>query len=118
MGTTNLVNNFALMISRRGRAREAQPLLENNLQLRRQLHNDGVVSMMHLSDALGNYASVLEKMNRESEAEPLYREAIKINQKSLGKEHVSVGAQLNNLASLLFKTRRSQEALPIMQRAV
>jgi tetratricopeptide (TPR) repeat protein len=44
------------------------------------------------------------------EAEPLWREAIRIGKKILGREHPDVAVWLNNLASLLIKQLRLGEA--------
>jgi hypothetical protein len=44
--------------------------------------------------------------NRLAEAEPLYRRALAITEKSFGPEHPDVAIRLNNLALLLGDTNR------------
>ena len=44
--------------------------------------------------------------------------ALKIDEKSFGKDHPTVAIRLNNLASLLKATNRLKEAEPLMQRAL
>jgi hypothetical protein len=44
--------------------------------------------------------------NRLSEAEPLYRRALAIDEKSFGPDHPNVARDLNNLAELLRATNR------------
>ena len=51
-------------------------------------------------------------------AEPLYRRALEIDERSLGPEHPNVAIRLNNLARLLQDTNRMDEAEPLMRRAL
>ena len=53
-----------------------------------------------------------------AEAEPLYRRALAINEKSLGPEHPDIALNLNNLAELLRATNRLAEAEPLYRRAL
>ncbi|MEJ2228990.1 MAG: tetratricopeptide repeat protein [Alphaproteobacteria bacterium] len=53
-----------------------------------------------------------------AEAEPLYRRALAIWEKSLGAEHPNVASALNNLAGLLRATNRLAEAEPLYRRAL
>ena len=50
---------------------------------------------------LNNLAGLLRATNRLAEAEPLYRRALAIDEKSFGPEHPDVARDLNNLAALL-----------------
>jgi len=52
------------------------------------------------------------------EAEPLYRRAIAIWEKSLGREHPEVAKGLNNLAALYYAQGKYGEAEPLYQRAL
>ena len=67
---------------------------------------------------LNNYALLLKKTNRLSEAEPLMRRSLAIYEKSYGSEHPRVAAVLNNLAQLLQATNRLSEAEPLMRRSL
>jgi len=53
-----------------------------------------------------------------AEAEPLYRRALSIRERSLGKEHPDVAQSLNNLALLLHDTNRMDEAELLYRRAL
>ena len=53
-----------------------------------------------------------------SEAEPLMRRALAIDEASYGNEHPTVARGLNNLAQLLQETNRLVEAEPLMRRAL
>jgi tetratricopeptide (TPR) repeat protein len=52
------------------------------------------------------------------EAEPLYRRALAIYEKSFGPDHPNVATGLNNLALLLSATNRLAEAEPLYRRAL
>ncbi|MFM7925076.1 MAG: tetratricopeptide repeat protein, partial [Planctomycetaceae bacterium] len=56
--------------------------------------------------------------NRLSEAEPLYRRALLIDETSYGPNHPTVAIRLNNLAGLLYATNRPVEAEPLSRRSV
>ena len=51
-------------------------------------------------------------------AEPLYRRALAIDERSFGPEHPNVATSLNNLAQLLKATNRLAEAEPLYRRAL
>ena len=61
---------------------------------------------------------VLKATNRLTEAEPLMRRALAIDEQSYGAEHPDVAIDLNNLALLLQDTNRLMEAEPLMRRAL
>ena len=63
---------------------------------------------------LNNLALLLQATNRLSEAEPLYRRALAIDEKSYGPDHPDVAIRLNNLAELLRATNRLSEAEPLI----
>ena len=48
--------------------------------------------------SLNNLAALLRATNRLAEAEPLYRRALAITEKSFGPERPAVAIRLNNLA--------------------
>ena len=61
---------------------------------------------------------MLEDTNRLSEAEPLFRRALAIDEKSYGPGHPNVATALNNLARLLEATKRLPQAEPLFRRAL
>ncbi|MBL3588710.1 MAG: tetratricopeptide repeat protein [gamma proteobacterium endosymbiont of Lamellibrachia anaximandri] len=64
---------------------------------------------------LGTY---LQAKALYSEADPLMRHALAIDEESFGSEHPRVAIELNNLAQLLQATNRLEEAEPLMRRAL
>jgi tetratricopeptide (TPR) repeat protein len=61
---------------------------------------------------------LLRATNRLAEAEPLFRRALAIDEKSFGPEHPNVARGLNNLAVLLRATNRLAEAEPLFRQAL
>src|SRR5262249_61073481 len=59
------------------------------------------------------------RLARNSEAEPLYRRAIAIDEKVLGKDHPAVAIEYNNLALFLVQNQHKyDEAEPLYRRAI
>ena len=67
---------------------------------------------------MNDLAVWLNNRAEHGEAEPLYRRALAIAEKSLGSEHPEVAGFLNNLARLLRDTNRLAEAEPLYRRAL
>ena len=63
--------------------------------------------------ALNNLALTYHSLARYTEAEPLYRRAIEIDEKALGKDHPDVARDYNNLADLLSGQGKYAEAEPL-----
>ena len=60
----------------------------------------------------------LNNRAEHGDAEPLYRRALAIDEKSFGPDHPNVARGLNNLAELLSATNRLAEAEPLYRRAL
>ena len=59
---------------------------------------------------------MLRETDRLAEAEPLYRRALAIDERSYGPEHPTVATDLNSLAGLLRNTDHLAEAEPLSRR--
>ncbi|MEK7831763.1 MAG: CHAT domain-containing protein, partial [Acidobacteriota bacterium] len=70
------------------------------------------------SRLLNQTGAYLYERAQYAEAEPLYRRALEIDERSFGSDHPRVGVQINNLALLLKATNRLAEAEPLMRRAL
>lgn len=68
--------------------------------------------------ALNDHAIALHELGQYSRAEPLYRQALAIDEKTLGTEHPDYAVHFNNLASLLRATGRPAEAEPLYRQAL
>src|SRR5262249_14808292 len=68
--------------------------------------------------ALNNLGLTYQYLVRYTEAEPLYRRAIEIDEKALGKDHPDVATYYNNLAGLLHDQGKYDEAEPLYRRAI
>ena len=67
---------------------------------------------------LDAHATILQKMGQYADAEPLFRRALAIDEKALGKDHPDVASSLNNLALLLYSQGKYGEAEPLYRRAL
>ena len=94
---------------------EAEPLMRRALSIDEDEKRYGP-EHPRVATHLNNLAALLRVTNRLGEAEPLYRRALSIDQKSYGPEHPDVATDLNNLAQLLQATNRLGEAEPLMRR--
>jgi tetratricopeptide (TPR) repeat protein len=70
------------------------------------------------TEIMNGLALWLNNRTEHGEAEPLYRRALAIDEKSFGPEHPNVARGLNNLALLLRDTNRLAEAEPLYRRAL
>ena len=71
-----------------------------------------------VATALNEHATTLNATGRYDEAEPLYREAMRIAEITIGKAHPDYATHLNNLAGLLETTGRYDEAEPLYREAI
>ncbi len=67
---------------------------------------------------LNQTATLLQTQASYTAAEPLFRRALAMDEKSHGPEHSKVAIRLNNLGTLLQETNRRVEAEPLMRRAL
>lgn len=103
-----------------GAAREATPLFEEALVIRRrELGNDHP----HVAASLSNLAFSWRAAGDGHRAAPLFRQALAIQEQTLGRDHPSVALTLNNLGELArgvgdLKTARREleRALAIQER--
>ena len=72
----------------------------------------------HQTDLYDEYATLLYSLARYSEAEPLFRRALAIEEAIHGPDHPRVAVFLNNLALLLRVTNQLAEAEPLYRRAL
>ncbi len=66
---------------------------------------------------LHNLSALLYRQGKYAEAEPLVKRSVAIGEKTLGPEHPTVAAGLENYADLLRKMRRRNEAAKVAARA-
>jgi tetratricopeptide (TPR) repeat protein len=104
------LNNLANLYYNQGKYSEAEPLLLDALEMRKQLftgdHPD-------VASSLNNLALLYHNQGRYSEAEPLYLEALEMRKRLFIGDHSDVASSLNNLASLYHSQGRYSEAEPL-----
>jgi tetratricopeptide (TPR) repeat protein len=67
---------------------------------------------------MNNLASLLQSQGKSDEAEPMYRQALALREKVLGKEHPDTLTSMNNLAGLLEGQGKYDEAEPIYRQTL
>ena len=70
-----------------------------------------------VATTLHNLGSLLLKMGRPEESEPLLRRCVEIQRKLLGREHVRHRNSLDELGLVLKKMNRLEEAENVTERA-
>ncbi|HEY2245977.1 MAG TPA: CHAT domain-containing tetratricopeptide repeat protein [Bradyrhizobium sp.] len=71
-----------------------------------------------LGAALNNLAQLYGDVGRDAEAEPLYKRALAIMEKTVGLDSVDIAPELNNLAALYQRQLRYAGAEPLFKRAL
>ncbi|MDE0063875.1 MAG: tetratricopeptide repeat protein [Gammaproteobacteria bacterium] len=71
-----------------------------------------------VATAANDLGLLLKDTNRFTEAEPLFRQALAVDESTFGSQHPKVAIDLNNLALLLQDTNRFVEAETLMRRAI
>lgn len=108
-------NALGILYLQQARYGEAQPLLEEALELMEQFHGP---EHSKTATVVNNLAALLQATNRLAEAEPLLRRGLAIDERSYGAEHFNVAVHLHNLAALLQSTNRLIEAEQLIRRAL
>lgn len=100
-------------LNQAGRYSEALPLAQAMVASLEKTDNG-----RDLAAALNNLGQVHAGLGRDDLAEPLYKRAIALMEKSLGLETPLIAAELNNLAALYQRQGRFTEAEPLFKRAL
>ena len=113
--TYRLLSCIGLLLTRKARYSEAEPVLRQALSTFEQSlgpdHPD-------VAAPLSNLALLLRETNRRDEAEPLIHRALAIDEAHFGLNHPNILIRLNNFATLLYETNRPAEAEPLFRRAL
>ena len=73
---------------------------------------------LQLAKSLNNSATLFYRQGRYSEAEPLFRQALEIRDRVLGREHPAVAVTLINLASVYLAQGKYANAEPLYKRSL
>ncbi|GAA6618128.1 hypothetical protein NUACC26_039390 [Scytonema sp. NUACC26] len=102
-------------LKERGRYSEAEPLLQEALQLYQRLLPE---EHLDVTASYNNLAELYHSQGSYSKAEPLYIKALQLTQRLLREEHPYVATSYNNLANLYNSQGRYSEAEPLFQKAL
>jgi tetratricopeptide (TPR) repeat protein len=92
---------------------EAEKLLQSALE-----QAEAAGDQRHLSMSLNNLAAVFDSEGRYGESESLYKSALAIDEKDLGKDHLDVAMSLVNLSNLYCSKGRFHDAEPLCKRSL
>jgi len=105
---------LAQLLKEDGRYGEAEPVLQEALQLCRVLGNVHPATLRSMGSLAGLYVS----LGRYADAEPLYLRELAGSEKVLGAEHPSTLRSMHNLARLYEKQGRYGDAEPLYNRVL
>ncbi len=108
------LNEAGRMAKTLGDYDQAQIWLEKYRETREQNDPDTV----NHATALNNLALLYKKQSKYDTAEPLYKRAIEIGEKTLGTDHPDVATRYNNLAGLYESQGKYDTAEPLYKRAI
>ena len=100
-------------LERAGKYAEAIPLAQAMLA-----NQDKGPPNRDLAGALNNLAQLYGDVGRDADAEPLYKRALAIMEKSVGLDSVEMAPELSNLGALYERQLRYAEAEPLFKRAL
>ena len=89
------LNQQANQLYQAGKYEEAIPLVEQILQIRRQVLGE---EHPDVATSLNTLAVLYQNQGRYAEAEPLYQQALEMRKRTLGEEHPSVADSKNNVS--------------------
>jgi len=132
--TVDTLNNLGFLFQKIGEYAKAEPLYREVLRIRLKVlgpedpDTDSSVNNLPFgpknllfapaaAESLANLALLYNDMCEYSKAEPLYQEALRIYQKTLGPQHPVTAISLNNLALLEFDLGRIEEATALARQA-
>jgi eukaryotic-like serine/threonine-protein kinase len=98
-----------------GFAKQAKPLLEEALRLRREEFGDDDLRVV---SPLQNLANVLRELNKNDDAEPLIREALDIQRSHGATQNIDYASGLTNLGALLVAREELDEAEALYQESL
>ena len=114
-GTSQCLNNLAMLYSSMGAYAKAEPLLKRALAI-----SEKALGPEHpgTGASLNSLAMLYSSMGAYAKAEPLFMRALAISEKALGPEHSDTGLSLNNLAGLYDSMGDYAKAEPLFKRAL
>ena len=113
-GLVPVLSNLGAFYRRRGRIDEAVVHLREAVAVGRRALPDSP----QLADAMNNLGVALLYQNAEAQSEALHKEALELQRRILGEEHLAVAASLGNLGVLSRRAGRLDEAIDYYHRAV
>ncbi|MEM1057472.1 MAG: serine/threonine-protein kinase [Bacteroidota bacterium] len=115
-GTATVMNSLAIAVARgRGDLDEAEALMVEALDIRRQLYGE---AHPEIAQMLNSLARLYEEREDFARAEPVYAELLPMMEATLGPEHPYTGLVLVNYGNLLRMRGRPAEGEPFLRRGL
>jgi tetratricopeptide (TPR) repeat protein len=111
---SSTLSNLSVLYTNEGRFEEAERLLVRTSEL---LAIAGVGGAKR-AVAIGNRASLLVRLGRFDDAEPQYREAIALLERSLGAEHPDTVMMMTSLGYFYLRSSQIEEGVRLMSTAL
>ena len=112
------LRDIASSLAQAGSQEEALYAAQKAVDIDRQWAGARPDTLPELAWSLNSLAEVYRLQERYREAELLYREALEIRQRALGREHPDVAQSLNNLAELYRAQGDYEQALPYLEQSL
>ncbi len=98
-----------------GLYKQAQPMLEKALELKRKAYGDRSLSV---ADTLQNLGIILDEQGQNEAASASFRRALDIRSQILGPDDPEVARSLNSLAISYWNQEKYSEAEPLLERSL
>ncbi len=105
--TLQRIGNYALCLAQNGRPEQALPLCETVCEARARMLGDDPET----ATAWANLGEVFEQLERPADAEPAYREALRLRLQLLGPDHPKTLVSLNRVGLTLDHLTRPADAI-------
>eukprot|EP00964_Phaeocystis_antarctica_P162844 scaffold137927_cov93-Phaeocystis_antarctica.AAC.1 len=114
-GTSKLLNNVGMVLTKQGRLAEAEALQREQLAAHCKQGGDRAPNTLV---ACNNLAVSLQEQGKLGEAEPLFREVVAARGEVSGNDDVDTMIAVGNLGTVLLEQGKLGEAEPLLVEAV
>jgi tetratricopeptide (TPR) repeat protein len=114
-GYATILHNMGNFYASQQEYRKAEPIFQEALNLRYQIHMKAQIEAAQTLDTIG---CLHVSLNQSEEAEPLIKRALNLRLESVGENHPEFASSLNSLGLLFRSQEKYVEAEQILQRGL
>jgi len=111
----SILNNLALVKIYEGKFNDAEHLLTQTLNIRKQFCG---TNNLLIANTLNNLGSLYGRTGKYSDAEPLFLQALDIRRKNLDENNYKIAESLNNLAAVYHVQKKYEQAEILFRNAL